>query len=222
MAKAKNSFEKLARQGAERLAMASVHGQQLSLLPEEPGQTPVEAAGGQVGRPKGAKNKVSNQMRDWLASKGYQMPEDVLAQMAGLGGSQDAVMTAMETAERVLTWSFAGQKDKDGNPVLATGAQRMETFLRIFTIKLRAAEALLPYGAPKATPDGPAALAVQINVPGAPAAPAQPGDQARDVTPEPSVKSGRMMPANVAYEMQQNQGVSEGKNSGSDGEDRTE
>lgn len=226
MAKAKNSFEVMARDAATRLEKARDAGQQLTFLPDEDGSAVDLIEDRAPGRPKGAKGKVSNQMREWLAAKGFRMPEDVLAQMAGLATDQDAVLAAMEKAELVLAWAYDGATvtKKGGKvvPVKPSGPQRLATFIQLYTIQLRAADALLPYGAPKATPDVTVQQAVTVNVPAPPAAPADPAQAARDVTPQAPKISGRMMPADVAHEMQQKQTVSEPENHGSDDESRTE
>lgn len=210
MGKPNNSFEAMARAAAERLDQARAAGEQLSLLPE-----PVEPDddAGKVGRSKG---KATNQMRDWLAAKGYRMPEDVIAQMAGLGSSQDAVLVAMERTELVLAWAFDGQTDKDGGAVKPTGGQRLAAFQQIYLAQLRAADALLPYGAPKASPDTVNQQVVQVVVP----APDRAGS-ARDVTPATRRIGGKMVPADVAAEIEEKQRVNKAGSDGSDGGIRT-
>ncbi|WP_420415821.1 hypothetical protein [Marinovum algicola] len=219
MAKAKNSFEVMARDAAARLDKARDAGEQLTFLPDEAGSLVDVSEDRAVGRPKGAKGKVSNQMRDWLATKGYRMPEDVLAQMAGLASSGDAVLAAMERAELVLAWAYDGAKrNKTGGgtePVVPTGAERRETFMQLYTIQLRAADALLPYGAPKATPDVSVNQNVNVVVPVAPT-PGHGAETARDVTPQRGRIGGRMVPADVRHEMMQNQEVSESDEGNSD------
>ncbi|GGH36224.1 hypothetical protein SAMN05444007_108238 [Cribrihabitans marinus] len=196
MAKVRNSFERLAGEAAERLDAARQAGEQLALLADEPGRTPVEAGSGNVGRPKGALGKGSSQLRKWLAERGYRMPEDVLAEIAGLASGQDAMLTAMAKADQVLTWAYGGQGDKVAQP-----EQRISMFMQIYAAQLRAADALLPYGTPKASPDTVVQQSVTVNVPAAPA-------QARDVTPQSPRISGRMVPADVAHEIEQKQDVS--------------
>lgn len=211
MAKPRNSAEVLAQQAAERLDAARATGEQLALLVDEDGRTPVEVGSGKVGRPKGAKNKGSNQMRDWLASKGYRMPEDVLAEMAGLASSEGAILTAMRHADQVLTWAYVGA----AGGAAPKPEQRVAMFMQLYAAQLRAADALLPYGAPKATPDVVHQTAVQIITPAAPSEP-------RDVTPSRPRISGRMVPADVAYEVEQKQEVSRYVAAKSDDESRTE
>jgi hypothetical protein len=222
MAKPKNSFEVMARTAAERLDKVRDAGEQLTFLPDEQGNAVDLVEDKPVGRPKGAKGKVNNQMRDWLAAQGYSMPEDVLAQMAGLASSGDAVMAAMERAELVLAWAFDGatQKVKGGGtkPAVPGAGTRLSTFIQLYTIQLRAADALLPYGAPKATPDVSVQQSVFVNVPSAPST-ADPGDNARVISGR---SGGRMVPADVAYKDQQKQEVTEADNSASDDESRTE
>lgn len=219
MAKVKNSFEEMARAAAERLKKVQAAGKQLTFLPDEDGSAVDVAEGRAPGRPKGARGKVSTQMRDWLAAQGYRMPEDVLAQMAGLGDGSDPVLTVMAKAEMVLSWAYDAQtRPKKGGgtePVTASGSQRLNAFMQLYTIQMRAADALLPYGAPKASPDVVQQQVVQITVPGAPAA----SHVARDITP---ISGGRMMPADVAYKMQQNQTVIDLDADDADGKGRTE
>jgi len=211
MAKPRNSAERLAAEAAERLDTARAMGEQLSMLVDEDGRTAVEAGSGKVGRPKGAKNKGSNQMRDWLAAKGYRMPEDVLAEMAGLASTDGAILTAMRHADQVLTWAFAGAAGGD-----APGpAERVSMFMQLYAAQLRAADALLPYGAPKATPDVVTQTAIQIVTPA-------PRPEPRDVTPQPSRMRSRMVPQDVAWENEQKQEVSNPENAKSDDESRTE
>ena len=67
------------------------------LLPDAPAPDVVDR---KVGRPAGAKNKGSSQMRDWLAARGYRLPEEVLVEMAGMATTQDVFTWAMVQAER--------------------------------------------------------------------------------------------------------------------------
>ena len=150
------------------------------------------------------------------------MPEDVLAQMAGLANGGDAMMAALERTEMVLAWAYDGAttKVKGGGtkPAVPSGGQRLAVFMQIYTIQLRAADALMPYGAPKATPDVSVQQSVFVNVPSAPST-AQPGDTARVISGR---TSGRMVPADVAYKDQQKQDVTEANADSSDAESRTE
>lgn len=186
----------LAKAAAERIERDDELRRQLTLLPDEVPErveTPEPAA---PGRPKGAKNKTSSQVRDWLAHRGIRMPEDVLGEMLGMaGGNTDLMAEAMIEAERVLAWAGDGARNViwDGKrhrelegEWQPTPEQRLETFRGLYAMKLRAAEALLPYGAPKATPDagdrGPTVVMV----------PVMPGQEApRDVTPQAAPAAGQ-------------------------------
>lgn len=219
MAKPKNTYERMARDAAQRLDQAREAGEQLTFLPDEAGSAVDLVQDRPIGRPEGAKGKVSNQMREWLAAKGLAMPEDMLAQMAGLASRDDAVLNAMQQAERVLAWAFAGQqRTKKGGTiedVTPTGPQRLNTFIQLYTIQLRAADALLPYGAPKATPDVNVTQQTTVIVPSG--APAAPGDQAKVVN-----SGGRMAPPPLPGEIVENQQVSDAQDLRSDEESRTE
>ena len=203
-----NSFEALAREAVANVEAARAAGEQLSFLPDE--------AQRDGRKPRGA-GKATSQMRDWLASKGFRLPEDVLAEMAGLAGSDDAFMAAMKRAEQVLAWARASSSGDKAEPSMAA---RIETFKFVFTAQLRAAEALAPYGLAKLTPD----VAVQQSVPvvfapGATAAPGQKaGDGARDVTPQ----ARRIAPPPMPREMKQNQGLAKDDVDTSDGDIRTQ
>lgn len=219
MAKPKNTYERMARDAAQRLDQAREAGEQLTFLPDEAGSAVDLVQDRPIGRPEGAKGKVSNQMREWLAAKGLAMPEDMLAQMVGLASRDDAVLNAMQQAERVLAWAFAGQqRTKKGGTiedVTPTGPQRLNTFIQLYTIQLRAADALLPYGAPKATPDVNVTQQTTVIVPSG--APAAPGDQAKVVN-----SGGRMAPPPLPGEIVENQQVSDAQDLRSDEESRTE
>lgn len=218
MAKPRNRFEIEAREAAERIEAARALGQQLTFLPDEAGAPPVDTTLRKAGRPKGATGKGSSQMRDWLAAKGYRLPEDVLAEMAGLASREDVLLATMLDVERVLVWAFANNPaGKDPSP-----EQRLGMFAQLLTVRLRAADALMPYGAPKATPDVAVTQAVQIVLPTAPAQAGDRADQARDVTPAMPRLSGRMVPADVAHEIQQKQQVSKSRGAVSDADFRTD
>lgn len=191
-----NKFDELARDAAKRLDASRDMQQQLSLLPDE-------AVGPDAAtvRTRGA-GRAMSQMRDWLASRGMRLPEDVLAQMAGLASRDDAIVTAMQQAEQVLTWAQSGAVGIKGAPAVQTMALRVSTFMQLYTIMLRAADALMPYGAPKATPDVTQTNVTQIVVAGASSAPAV-AVQARDVTPG----SRRIGPPPMPHQIEQNQQV---------------
>jgi hypothetical protein len=224
MAKPDTLFEAEARTAAERIEAARAAGAQLTFLPDEP-------QGGAGGRALRGKGKATSQMRDWLASKGFRMPEDVLAEMAGLASSEDVFLTAMAHTERILAWAESGGRDvvqvvKDGVLIekaldnRATTGQRLATFQFAFTAALRAAEALIPYGLAKLTPDAPQGQPVQLVVVGGSALPqAAPGpDGARDVTPQPR----RVGPPPMPGQVQRNQGLSGSPISDADSGARTE
>lgn len=206
MSKARNSFETMAADAAKRLDDVRATGQQLSLLPDEAGPTPIEAGTGQPGRPKGAQGKGSSQLRRWLQARGYRMPEEQLSQIAGLASGEGPALTAMAQAEQMLAWAWADNPaGKQPSP-----EQRLSVFLQLYAMALRASEALLPYGTPKAGEDKAGPLVVQFNVPGG-AAP-DGAASARDVTPARHA----LAPADVRAKMKRNQHVSDAQDSGSD------
>jgi hypothetical protein len=217
-------FDELAAQAARNIDVARAAGEQLALLPGDPGQ-PVEGQ-----RPPRGKGKITSQLRDWCALKGYSLPEDQLVQMAGMASREDVFVFAMQRTEQVLAWAEAGARKtaqviRDGCLIevqldtSATMAQRVATFQTIYAAALRAAEALLPYGLGKVDKDVTIAVPVPVYVAGPQAAgTGRPGDQARDVTPQPSRIGPPPMPAQV----QRNQGVSEAAPVQSDSASRTE
>lgn len=203
MAKANNQFQKAASAAAERIQRAREAGEQLSLLPAEPS---VEGIVGGAGRGKG---KATSQLREWLAAKGYRMPEDVLARIAGLTSADGPILEAMAEAEQVLAWVH-GQGG-------GSAAQRLGLFMQLYTAKLRALDALLPYGLAKVTPDVAVTQAVQVVVQGG-QAPVQAADRARDVTP----KGGDLAPPPMPWEIVENQGLADAPLPHSDAAIRTE
>lgn len=219
-----SKFDELARDAAERIEAAKAAGEQLTFLPDEP-------APGDSARAKRGKGKATSQLRDWCAAKGLRMPEDVLIEMAGMASSEDAFLTAMARTEHLLAWAEAGARQtatgvRDGVLVTmeldtsATMAQRLAAFQFVFTAQLRAAEALLPYGLGKVTPDVVPVAPVQIVMPGAAApqqAPRGP-ETARDVTPRP----GRIAPPPMPHQIEQNQPLSETQPQPADASRRTE
>jgi hypothetical protein len=208
MTKPNTQFEELAREAAERIEAAKAAGEQLTFLPDEPQQ-------GEGGRPPRGKGKATSQMREWLASKGFRLPEDVLAEMAGLASSEDAFLTAMARTEQVLAWAMSGGRDvvqviKDGALVekeldnRPTTGQRLATFQFVYTAQLRAVEALMPYGLAKVTPDAVQQPPVTLIVQGGSTVaqvPAQGPDQARDITGS----ARRLAPPPMPHEMLKNQ-----------------
>lgn len=212
MAKPSSQYEALARDAAERIEAARASGEQLTFLPDEPGPQDTDRA-------KRGKGKATSQLRDWVASRGLRMPEDVLVEMAGMASTEDAFLTAMARAEQVLAWAEDGATGYRGSPAKPSMAQRVAMFQMVFTAQLRAAEALLPYGLAKVTPDVATTAPVQVFVaPGGSAAVQQGPETARDVTPKPS----RLAPPPLPHEMQRNQGVAKVDQGASDGADRTE
>ena len=210
-----NKFEELARDAARSIEASRELAEQLSLLPDEAAGAALVTA--DDGKAKRGPGKALNQMRDFLASKGYRLPEDVLSEMAGLASREDAILTAMAQAERVLAW--AGQNAvnrifKPGvghveltGPWKPTPDQRLNTFMQLYTLMLRAADALMPYGAPKVTPEQVTTQQVtHIVVQGAPSAAPGRSDQARDVTP----RTRRIAPPPLPGQSEQNQGLGEG------------
>ena len=216
-----NSFEALAAEAAGRIDLARAQGEQLSLLGDaEPAA--VDAEGKGRGRGKG---RAMSQLREHLAQRGYRLPEDVLAQMAGLASRDDAITQAMVAAERIVTWAYAGKTETHGEggalerAVMPSPAAMMRAFELVYTSMIRAADALLPYGLAKVTPDVSVGLVVPIvSVPAAPSH-ADRALAARDVTPRSGV---RMVPADVALRIEQNQGVAHEASARSDEGSRTE
>jgi hypothetical protein len=220
-----NQFEEMAVNAVRSIENSRELARQLTLLPDEvAGAALVEGA-----RPKRGQGKALNQMREWLAGKGYRLPEDILAEIAGLGSRESAMLTAMMQTEQILAWAGDGAVNlmfKPGvghveieGPWRPTPEVKRQTFMQVYATMLRAAEAMLPYGAPKVTPDAGAGTVVnQIVVQGAPSvAPAGPSGP-RDVTP----KARRIGPPPMPGEVQQIQGVSASPVDSSDGEVRTE
>ncbi|MEO0678063.1 MAG: hypothetical protein AAFZ02_10965 [Pseudomonadota bacterium] len=212
-------YEKLAKEAVERVEADRAMQEQLTLLPDEDAGAELETDGHAARGP----GKALSQMREYLAAKGYRFPEEVLAQIAGLdrqGG--DTLEAAMAQADRILAWASHGaRKEKidgtvqDAQPTLG---QRLATLQQVRAAQLRAADALMPYGAPKATPEEPQKAPNRIVMP---QQPADPASQARDVTPQRTKIGTRMMPADVAHEIKQNQQVSESNGGKSDAESRT-
>lgn len=222
-----SQFQELAAQAAQNIEAARAAGEQLTFLPDEAASA-AATAGQRAPRGKG---KVQSQLRDWCAARGFRLPEDVLIEMAGMASTEDAFLVAMQRTEQILAWAEAGARqtatgvNKDGLLVTqkldtaATMAQRLAAFQFVYTAQLRAAEALLPYGLGKVTPDAAPAVLVPVMV-AAPRgeAPVRAGDQARDVTPKP----GRIGPPPMPVRGQGNQGLSEASPVQSDAASRTE
>jgi len=219
MGKPNSQAEELARDAAARIDEARDAGQQMTFLPDEP--QPGESA--KAGRGRG---KATSMLREWLAARGMRLPEDQLAEMAGLTSREDVFVTAMARTEQALLWAESGGRTvkyvmKEGVMIekyldnSATTGQRLEMFKFIYTHQLRAAEALLPYGLAKVQVDTAPQAPVQVNVYGS--APERRSDP-RDVTP----KSGRIAPPPLPHEVVENQPLSKGDADNSDDETRTE
>jgi len=210
--------DEIARDAADRVSAAHAAGEQLELMPDDAAPIVDRGPGGDT-RGRG-RDKATSQMRDWLLARGYRMPEDVLAEMAGLASSADAIETALARTERILEWAAGDAHatvwdaskqrhltllDADGNPKPFEFApdQRLAAFEKTFAMQLRAAEAAMPYVAAKRTPD------VNVNAPVTqivmPTPAARPGDDARVVNAD----DVRMRPPPMPHETEQNQSVSD-------------
>lgn len=207
-----NQYQALARAAAERIDQDRQLAEQLTLLPDgDEGETEDGGKGGTRG-----KGKALSQFREWLAARGYQLPEDQIARIAGLSDGRDPIEGAMADAERILAWAETGAVSVKGSPAVQSMAARLQAFERCYAARLKAAEALLPYGLTKATPDAGDFLTIPVLA--VPAAPAQ-APQMRDVTP---VQGRRMMPADVAHQIEQNQQVTDDDPERPTGGSRTE
>lgn len=213
-----STYEEMAKAAARNIEAARAAGEQLNFL-TDPGEVAVPEAEGSGRAPRG-KGKAQAQLREYLAARGMRLPEAQLAEIAGLTSRDDVFLWAMQRADQVMAWAEAGATPAAGAPGKATLGQRLQTFQVVFTAAVRAAEALLPYGLGKITPEETAPPAVQVMVmPGARAVVAGQGpDQARDVTPKP----GRLAPPPLPHEMQQNQQVMQAQDPASDVSDWTE
>lgn len=190
-------FEDLARDAADRIDASRAMQQQLALLPDEA----APRGDGEPRRARGA-GKAMSQMRDWLAARGLRLPEEVLAEMAGLQHGGDVLLATMADAERILAWAEIGATPTKGNPAVQTMTARVNTFMQLYALRLRAADAMMPYGAPKATPDVQQTNVTQIVVAGAAPAAAAPV-QAIDVTPD----ARRIGPPLMPHQIQQIQSL---------------
>lgn len=230
-----------AAEAHRRLAEARETGEQLSLLavpasPEDPADiVPVApAATGPVGpgRRPGAKGKRSSKLRAMLAARGYRMPEDVVAELAGLAGRQTSIELAMARAEQVAAWltGFPVGVTKEGVPVgrglAVTRGQMAELFRAMLKEQSDAAAALLPYGLERLAPEqGQPAQPVVLVMPGSasggqggpviegraePAAAGRPGRIGHRIAPPP-------MPG----EVERNQGLAAELRPASDDASRT-
>lgn len=217
MSKKDNQWQETARKAAERIDRDRAAGVQLELLPDPAEPSLPVADSPAVGRPAGAKNKGSSQLRRWLADQGLKMPEQQIAEIAGLAaGNLDALGTAMAQAERIIAWATDGTGELKGkNASQALIAMRIDLFKFLYGQLLRAADALMPYGTPKATPDVVERHQTTILVPMG----GQPGDGARVIDGRSGpVPGGRMAPPPLPGESVENQRVSGSTDEGSDGD----
>lgn len=212
MPKPSTQFEALARDAAARIEAAREAGQQLTFLPDEP------AAAAPGDRAKRGAGKATSQMRKWLQAQGMRQPEEQLAELAGLASGDDVFLASMARTEQLLAWAQTGAVGHKGAPVAPSMAQRLAAFQFVLTAALRAAEALVPYGLAKVTPDQGSPVTNVLNVYSAAQRPADAGQTARDVTPRP----GRIGPPPMPHEMQQKQGLGDAASDGSDAAIRTE
>lgn len=224
MAKPNSSFEELARDAGKRIEDARAAGEQLTFLPDEPRP-------GESERAKRGRGRATSQLRDWCAARGLRMPEDVLIEMACMASRDDVMLTCMAKAEQMLAWAQAGaasemewvnaEGETKGRALRTepTLSERLSAFQFFYTAALRSADALIPYGLGKVTPDPAPQVTVPIHL-HAPAAPiaARPGDLARDVTPQPR----RFGPPPMPHQIQQNQDLAAQPVAASAAKDRTE
>lgn len=205
MARPKNQWEAEAAAAAERIDAARAAGKQLALFPGDVGAEDAASGGGAGGRGKG---KAVSALRDVLASRGCRMPEDVLASVAGLDDPEGLIMACLKKAEAVAL-AIHGHAQ-------ASAKVKTDLFQMFYADARRAAEALLPYGLAKITPDVAVQQAVQVVVmPGGGAGSGTP--MPRDVTPQDK----RLGPPPMPWEMSQNQQLSDAEVSGADASDRT-
>lgn len=211
-----------AREAAERLDAAQEVGRQLSLLaveasPADPAELPAPAG---PGRPKGSRNRRTSKLRQMLAARGMRMPEDVVAETAGLNARVSGVELAMQRAEQVAAWLMrfpVGTKDGvaygKGEPL--SRSQMEGLFLSIYREQGDAAAALLPYGLERLTPEaGPVIAPTVIMLPQG----GQPGDQARVI----EGRSSDMAPPPRPHEIERNQQLVGARLAQSDKGSRTE
>lgn len=203
MAKAENHWQREAAAVAARIDAARDTGQ-LSLFDGDEGG----GDGAGVAAGKRGKGRALSSLREILAARGLRMPEEVLANIAGLDDPEGPVMAALKKAESVALALYGhGQ---------APAAVRLRLFEGFYAETRRALDALLPYGLAKITPEV-NVQAVQIVQMPAPSAP-RGGDLARDITPQPR----RFGPPPMPHEMQQNQPLNNSPLPPSDASDRTE
>jgi hypothetical protein len=192
MPKPTNQFETEVAEAAARIDQARATGQ-LSLFAGEAGAEDARSGGR-------GKGKALSTLRQVLAQRGHQMPEDVLARIAALDDPEGPEMAALKKAEAVALAIYGhGQ---------ATPSIRLRLFETFYAAQIRALDAMLPYGLAKITPDVAVTAPVQVVV--MPAGPTDRASAARDVTPG-TVAAGRMRPPPMPNEIQQNQGLGDGQ-----------
>lgn len=207
----------MAARAAERLDAAAAVGEQFDLLaaPASPANpADIVRADGKgaagAGRPKGSANKRDSRLRQMLAARGYRMPEDVLAEMAGLSdrAGRSGMELAMARVEQIEAWSGGRTPPRERRALLVSvmREQRM------------AAGDLLPYGLAKMTPDTTVNIAAaQILMPGA-SAQGAPGDGARVIEGR---AASNFAPPPLPGRTEQYQEVSADDESAPDGGSRT-
>lgn len=205
-----NRRDTAAREAAERLDAAREVGAQLVLLPAEASPAdPSEIAPRGPGRPAGSRNKRTSKLRQMLAARGYRMPEDLVAETAGLTArGVTGVELAMQRAEQVAAWLEADT----GIPLKRD--QRLGLFVAIFKEQNGAAASLLPYGLEKLTPDSAPMQSTVIMMPGA----SDPGARARTIEGR---AASDLAPPPLPSEIQGNQRVTVARVAGSDDDVRT-
>ena len=208
-----NQFERMAEKAARRIDRARAAGEQLGLFERLDAAADDAALPDVTDAARGrGKGKALSTLREIMARRGYQMPEDVLAHIAALDDAESAEMAALKKATMVAAAIYG-----DADPPPGAVLRLFETF---YASGLRALDALLPYGLGKVTPDAAPVQAVQVVVAGAP--PVDRGAQARDVTPRPGQVGQGPMPADLRWQIEQNQRVSQAANGPKFGRDDSE
>ena len=221
--------EQQAAAAAERIGRAREAGEQLSLLAPAAPEAASPAAQGEgerrgPGRPLGSRNRAKRaELRKLFAARGWAMPEDQLARLAGLDlGRGDLFTQAMARAEQLLAWAQDGAREEEDDAgrksvPAPTMGQRLSLALSLLGEMRRAQEALLPYGLAKVTPDQAAPPVTFITLPGAPAQGA-PGDGARVVEGvSRRVEASDYAPPPLPAEIERNQGLADDADPEDDG-----
>ena len=170
MTKRPSKIEQDMRVAAENIDQLILAGAQANLFPEthDPdGAVADENPKNAVGRPKGAKNKGSSKMRQWLDDSGFMSPEARMVEFSGLNSQQDVFAWAMKRSETLLIWFARGAtvrvkitgatKSKpatyEDRPWKPSAQDRMDTFKLVYGHARAATEAMMPYIGAKVTPD---------------------------------------------------------------------